>query len=181
MSELSLEEVREILDLVERSHFDFFELRLGDLTLTASKSGVPPSLWGGASAQTTPSSAAVPIPPSPPPPPPASPVVGATPGRAAEESSGDDGLVAVTAPIVGTFYAQDEPGAPPFVEVGSRVSPDTTLGLVEIMKVFNAIRAGVSGVIEVILVENAQFVEPGQALFRIRPDDVAPREGGGLP
>ncbi len=178
MSELSLEEVREILDLVERSHFDFFELRLGELTLTASKSGVPPSLWSGGSGQTAQSAAAVPIPP---PPPPAPPAAGATPGRAAQEPPGGDGLVAVTAPIVGTFYAQAEPGVAPFVETGSRVGPDTTLGLVEVMKVFNAIRAGLGGVIEEILVENAQFVELGQALFRIRPDDAAPQGGGGLP
>ena len=76
----------------------------------------------------------------------------------------------VYAPMVGTFYAAPEPSAPPFTEVGARVDEDATVGLIEVMKVFNSIRAGANGVIEQILVQNAQFVEYGQALFLIRPD-----------
>jgi acetyl-CoA carboxylase biotin carboxyl carrier protein len=80
-------------------------------------------------------------------------------------------MVPVKAPMVGTFYAQPEPGAPPYVAVGSHVDEDTTMGLVEVMKVFNAVRAGASGTVAEILVQNAQFVEFGQTLFFIKPDE----------
>jgi biotin carboxyl carrier protein len=74
--------------------------------------------------------------------------------------------------MVGTFYAQSEPGAPPYVQLGSTVDEDTTMGLIEVMKVFNAIRAGARGTVAEILVQNAQFVEFGQPLFLIRPESA---------
>jgi biotin carboxyl carrier protein len=61
------------------------------------------------------------------------------------------------------------PDSPPFVTVGSTVGPDTTVCLVEAMKVFNEIKAEVSGTIERILVENGKPVEYGQKLFLVRP------------
>ncbi|HEB60499.1 MAG TPA: acetyl-CoA carboxylase biotin carboxyl carrier protein [Phycisphaeraceae bacterium] len=87
------------------------------------------------------------------------------------EKAADDetGLVAVTSPMVGTFYAQPKPDAPPFVSVGSEVKPDTVVCLVEAMKVFNEIQAEVEGVIEKVLVSNADPVEFGQKLFLVRP------------
>ena len=71
--------------------------------------------------------------------------------------------------MMGIFYAQPEPGAPPYVEVGTVVEEGTTVALVEVMKMFNAIPAGVSGTVEAVLVEGNQLVEYGQALFRVRP------------
>ncbi len=73
--------------------------------------------------------------------------------------------------MVGTFYARPEPGAPSYVEVGSRITEESTLGLIEVMKVYTQIYAGLSGVIDRILVQNAEFIEFGQVLFLVRPDE----------
>jgi acetyl-CoA carboxylase biotin carboxyl carrier protein len=73
----------------------------------------------------------------------------------------------VTSPFVGTFYRAPNPGAPPFVEPGQRVEKGQTLCIVEAMKLMNEIEADASGVVRRILVENAQPVEYGQALFVI--------------
>lgn len=89
------------------------------------------------------------------------------PGAAA---GGDDaGLVAVTSPMVGTFYTSPNPDSPAFVSVGTAVGPDTTVCLIEAMKVFNEIKAEVSGTIERVLVESGKPVEYGQKLFMVRP------------
>lgn len=71
----------------------------------------------------------------------------------------------IESPTVGTFYRTSSPGAEPFVKVGSHVDPETTVAIVEAMKVMNEIKAERSGVIKEILLENGQPVEFGQALF----------------
>ena len=149
--DLTDDEVLRILQLLDNSSFDFMELEIGDLKLTVSKSGLVPT-----TSDRDPVAAPEPALPE---------AVEQAPPPAVPE-----GLVAVPAPMVGTFYAAPEPGAPPFVELGARVEDDTTVGLVETMKVFTAIQAGVHGVIEEILVSNAEFVEYGQDLFLVRPD-----------
>jgi acetyl-CoA carboxylase biotin carboxyl carrier protein len=73
----------------------------------------------------------------------------------------------IDSPIVGTFYSASSPDAEPFVQVGSKVSPDTVVCIVEAMKVMNEIKAEKSGTIKEILIENAQAVEFGQPLFVI--------------
>ena len=82
----------------------------------------------------------------------------------------DDGLLAVESPMVGTFYAKPNPESDNFVKVGSAVGPDTVVCLIEAMKVFNEVQAGVSGTIERMLVENGDPVEFGQKLFLVRPN-----------
>ena len=77
--------------------------------------------------------------------------------------------VEITSPTVGTFYSAPTPEEPQFVEVGSGVSAETVVCIVEAMKVFNQIAAEVSGTIIEILVANGDPVEYGQALFRVRP------------
>jgi acetyl-CoA carboxylase biotin carboxyl carrier protein len=72
-------------------------------------------------------------------------------------------------PMVGTFYRSASPEAEPFVQVGTRVQPDTVLCIIEAMKVMNEIRAEVSGEIAAVLVENGEPVEFGQPLFLLRP------------
>jgi acetyl-CoA carboxylase biotin carboxyl carrier protein len=79
------------------------------------------------------------------------------------------GHLAVTAPILGTFYVAPEPGAPPFVTVGQQVTEDTTCGLIEVMKVFNSVRAGVKGTIVEVVAANGAFVEFGQTLIIVKP------------
>jgi acetyl-CoA carboxylase biotin carboxyl carrier protein len=82
----------------------------------------------------------------------------------------DGGLVAVRAPLPGTFYRAPRPGAAPFVEVGSRVGADTVIGIVETMKLMNSVSAGVAGVVAEFCVANAEFAAQGAALLRIRAD-----------
>jgi biotin carboxyl carrier protein len=73
----------------------------------------------------------------------------------------------VRAPLPGTFYRAPAPGAPPFVEPGAAVTPETVVGIIETMKLMNPVHAGVHGVIEVILVENATMIAKGEALMRL--------------
>jgi acetyl-CoA carboxylase biotin carboxyl carrier protein len=79
------------------------------------------------------------------------------------------GLALVRAPMVGTFYRAPEPGAPPFVEPGTRVEPDTIVGIIEVMKLMNSIPAGCAGVVTNALVGNAEPVEYAQPLLAIDP------------
>ena len=79
-------------------------------------------------------------------------------------------LVAVKAPMSGTFYRAPAPGAPPFVEMGSRVSPGDTVCIIEVMKLFNTIAAAVSGTVVELPVANEQAVTTGQPVIWIRPD-----------
>ena len=81
----------------------------------------------------------------------------------------DDGLIVVESPMVGTFYRAPGPGASNFVEVGARIGPGQTLCIVEAMKLMNEIEAETSGTIVEILIENAQPVQFGQAMFKIKP------------
>jgi len=85
-----------------------------------------------------------------------------------EEANGE--LVAVRAPLPGTFYRAPRPGAAPFVEVGSQVGADTVIGIVETMKLMNSVHAGVAGAVAEFCVANAEFAAQGAALLRIRAD-----------
>ncbi len=87
-----------------------------------------------------------------------------------EDEDEDEGLVAVRAPLPGTFYRAPRPGAAPFVEVGSRVDADTVIGIVETMKLMNSVHAGVAGVVAGFCVANAEFAAQGAALLRVRAD-----------
>lgn len=75
----------------------------------------------------------------------------------------------VPAPSVGLFWRAPSPGAPPFVEIGTRVGPEDTVGIVEVMKLMNRVPAGVAGVVTAVLVENGGMVEHGQPLVLIDP------------
>lgn len=89
---------------------------------------------------------------------------------AAPAGGGDDaGLAAIESPMVGTFYSAPNPDAGPFVKVGSVVSADTVVCIVEAMKVFNEIKAGKAGKVERILAKSGESVEFGQKLFLIKP------------
>ena len=88
--------------------------------------------------------------------------------RSASEAK-DEGLVEITSPIVGTFYHAPSPDSPPYVEVGTAVTPSTVVCIIEAMKVMNEIKAEVSGVVSVVLVNNGEAVEFGQPLFKVKP------------
>jgi acetyl-CoA carboxylase biotin carboxyl carrier protein len=78
-------------------------------------------------------------------------------------------LIEIKSQAVGTFYAQREPGAPPFVTVGSRVGPTTVVCIIEAMKVMNEIQAECNGVIQEICVNNKDFVDYNTVLYRVDP------------
>jgi acetyl-CoA carboxylase biotin carboxyl carrier protein len=165
---LNDDEVRQISQLVEtldRSTFDFLQLEVGNLKVTIGKGNAPPGIGAAAPSVTAPQPPAAPA---------AAPAaVTAAPGPSApavaNEVRADDGTVTIVAPLMGRFYAKPEPGAAPFVSVGAEVNADTTVGLIEVMKVFTAVRAGISGVVTEICVQDAEFIEYGHVLFRVRP------------
>lgn len=108
------------------------------------------------------------------PPAPAAPALAPAPAAAAPQAPAaappiDDGLVPIVSPMVGTLYLSPDPDSPGFVHVGSPVDVNTSICIIEAMKVFNEIKAEVAGTIERILVHNEQAVEFGQPLMLVRP------------
>jgi acetyl-CoA carboxylase biotin carboxyl carrier protein len=97
------------------------------------------------------------------------PAAAAAAAPAAAPAPAKEVLPAIESPMVGTFYAAPGPDKAPFVSVGAKVGPDTTVCLIEAMKIFNEIKAETSGTIEEVLVKSGQPVEFGQPLYRIRP------------
>lgn len=83
-------------------------------------------------------------------------------------AAADKDTVPIKSPTVGTYYEAPSPGDPPFVTVGSKISQDSVVCIIEAMKVFNQITADVNGTITEILVKNGDAVEFGQPLFRVR-------------
>jgi acetyl-CoA carboxylase biotin carboxyl carrier protein len=97
------------------------------------------------------------------------PALSPTPQPALPATPAPTGGVTIESPMVGTYYASSSPDAPAFVSVGSQVRPETTVCVIEAMKVFTDIPAGVSGTITEVLVKSGQPVEYGQPLFRVNP------------
>ncbi len=169
---MTLDEVRQILDLIEKSDFDLLQLEVGNLKLTVSKKGYERSVAESAALSGPAASSQASI------------KVGSKEGDAEKrhpktkprDVAAREGTVPITAPMVGTFYTTPEPGAPPFVEVGGNVDEDMTVGLVEVMKVFNAVRSGINGIIAERCVENGQFVEYAQTLFLVKPREILGEE-----
>lgn len=91
----------------------------------------------------------------------------ATPTTASTTPAEGPNIVTIKAPMVGTFYARANPESESFVKVGSVVQPDTTICIIEAMKVFNEIPAEVSGKVVAVLAENEQSVEFGKPLFKV--------------
>jgi acetyl-CoA carboxylase biotin carboxyl carrier protein len=104
-------------------------------------------------------------------PPPAAPTsTAATPAiPAARSEAADPGWAPVVAPNLGTFYRSPKPGAAPFVEVGQRVEAGTEICLLEVMKLFTSVKAGIAGTVRQISAADAELVEGGQVLFYIEP------------
>jgi len=151
--ELSEDDVLHILKLIDESHFDYFQLEVGDLKITVSKGDPIPQT-------AAPQVSAAPAP---------KPAAPTSAPQAAKPVVVPEGMLPITAPLLGTFYVAPEPGAPPFVKVGQAVTEDTTVGLVEVMKVFSSVRAAVNGTILEVVAQNGQFVEFGQTLFIVKP------------
>jgi acetyl-CoA carboxylase biotin carboxyl carrier protein len=91
-------------------------------------------------------------------------------GGASAQSAAEARMLVIKSPMVGTFYKASGPDSAPFVKVGDRIGPEKTVCIVEAMKVFNEIPAGVSGQVVAILVENGAPVEFGQPLIKVDPE-----------
>ncbi len=169
--ELSHDDVLEILQLLENSNVEYLELEVGTTKLVANRSGIT---LGHSPQQQPLSSQAAPKPPEAPQMREAAAQIAPEP-PSIEPKKAEPGadLVKVTAPVVGVFYRQSEPGAPPYVEVGSKVDEGATLGLLEVMKMFTSVTAPVRGEIVEILAQNNEFVEFEQTLMLIRPEIMA--------
>jgi acetyl-CoA carboxylase biotin carboxyl carrier protein len=104
--------------------------------------------------------------------PPAAGAPSAGGGGAAEavEAPRASPLKDIKSPMVGTFYKSPEPGADPYVKVGTRVTTGQTVCIIEAMKIMNEIEAEIAGVVREVMVDDAQPVEFGQVLFRVDPN-----------
>lgn len=164
-------DVAAIVDLFEDSDWEELHIELDGLHLFLSRRSDAQLSTIGA-AQAAPAPAAAPTTaqaaPAAPAAAPAAAAPAAEPAPAAD-ASGDipSNWVAVTAPNLGTFYRSPKPGSPAFVEIGQQVTEDTEICLLEVMKLFTAVKAGVAGKVVKICVEDAEMVEHGQPLFYI--------------
>jgi acetyl-CoA carboxylase biotin carboxyl carrier protein len=156
---LTARDIAEITRLLEDSSFDELELEIDGLKihLRRGNGDSPPnprekSLAKGDGPQ-TPTREQEPVravsPPSP-------------PGNAH-----DPALTPVRAPLLGTYYRAPKPGAPPFVDTGATVEPDTVIGIIEVMKLMNAVRAGTRGVVREIRARDGTLVEYGEILLLV--------------
>lgn len=183
MFELSHSDVFKLADFFAASEVALLHVKVGDVEVLLSRDaavglvGVDAPAAHGAAAPAAPAAPApAPAVASPAPaaadvhPPaaaPGAPEGGSEPAASSEPAAGD---LTIPASSVGVFYRKPQPDQPPYVDVGSVVDADTTVGLIEAMKVFTAVPAGVSGTITEVLADNASFVEFGQPLFRVRDD-----------
>lgn len=165
---MDLEELAAIIEQLDKTEFTDFLFEQGDLRIRVTRAGhltdsVGPtpdtsSATCSAAADSAAAEGAAPLSPAPAPP--------ATSG-----TSGDvlaDGLLTVKAPMLGTFYRSPKPGEPPFVQVGDAITVDTTVGIVEVMKLMNSIPAGIDGEVVQILADDGDLVEFDQPLLAVR-------------
>jgi acetyl-CoA carboxylase biotin carboxyl carrier protein len=139
---LSDEDVREILRIIAESPLEELRLETEDFSLYVRRGRAREGADGAAEAP---------------------------PADADHVDASRDGAVPVEAPMLGTFYRAPSPGQDPFVQVGSRVEPDSTVCIIEVMKMMNSVPAGVSGTVVEVAAENGDLVEYGQPLFYVRP------------
>jgi acetyl-CoA carboxylase biotin carboxyl carrier protein len=164
-----LDFVRGLIEAVDASGIDSLEITRAGTRVKISKT--PPSAGLAPTYVAAAAPPAAPPHPNPAPAPHAAPAPEAAESAATPESGADtSGLTEVTSPMVGTFYRAPAPDAPPYVEVGTKVSKGQTLCILEAMKLMNELESEVAGVIKEILVENAEPVEYGQVIFRIDPN-----------
>ena len=155
---MDLKDIKSIIDLMRKNGLSEFELERQDFKIKLKRGVTGPVLPVVEEAPT--STYPLPLPP----------VAGSlTSGAAPTPAVPAPTLSEIKSPMIGTFYRAPSPDAADYVEIGTEVTPDTVVCLIEAMKVMNEIKAEVKGVVTHILVENAKPVEFGQPLFRIRP------------
>ncbi len=144
---LTDDDVREILRIIDESDLDELEIETDGFSLYVRR-----GRGGGEASSRAPQHRGAREDASPPP-----------------VTAPGDGMITIEAPMLGTFYRAEGPGREPFVDVGSEVGPDTTVCILEVMKMMNSVPAGVTGTVVEVCQDNAQLVEHGQPLFRVRP------------
>lgn len=164
-SDLTHEDIDRILEIVNRVDDIDLQIQVDGLGLRVRKGNVgapvaPPAV-------SAPAAAAAPAPaPSPAP---AAPPAAAPAAAPAAPAAARQDLLSITAPMIGRFYAKPSPNDPAFVALGSQVGPDDSVCILEVMKLFNTVKAGVAGEIVEILVQEGDMVEEGDVLFRVKP------------
>ena len=146
--EMEFEKIRSLVSMMGEYNLSEIKIEMEGCNLCLRRNCAPEAAVAAAPAVVAAPAAAAPAP------------VAAVPETAAPK-------VTIDSPLVGTLYRAPGPDAQPFVQVGDRVNPDTTVCIIEAMKVMNEIKAEKSGVIKEILVDNAQPVEYGQPIFVI--------------
>lgn len=161
---LTQDDVLQILKLVDEAPVGHFSLQVGDLKLEVAKGDTVAALPASQSPPTSVEApvAATSVKPR------AAPIE-AAPAVTGQVSRAPAGAAVIKAPILGIFYSRPQPGVPVYVEEGSLVEEETTVALIEVMKMFHQVKAGVRGRIVRICVENGAMVEHGQELFQVEP------------
>jgi acetyl-CoA carboxylase biotin carboxyl carrier protein len=158
---LSASEIAEIMKLIEESSFDELTLEMNGVKLQMRRSGrgrSVPAPEAGAQALASEGHAPARVLESS-----SAPTVPAPPAAGSSGAGGRD----IAAPLLGTFYRAPKPGAAPFVDLGGKVDENTVIGIIEVMKLMNTVRAGLRGVITEILAADGQLVEYGSVLMRV--------------
>lgn len=156
----------EILKLVEdTAHCQSLELRIGDISVSMTRKGEAVAASAApATAAPAPAAAAVTAPEAP------RAAEAPTAAPAATAAAGGANETKIITPTLGVFYRCPSPGAEPFVKEGDHVNPDDQIGLLEVMKLYMPVTAGVSGRITKILASDGELVEHDQALMLIEND-----------
>ena len=167
LTDQEVHRISQLIESLDRSTLDYLQVDTGGVKITISKggAGLPPLASPAAPAATfaaVPAATPVPV-PTP------APRIAAPPAQAGAADT--PGTVVIPAPLMGRFYPRPEPGAEMYVSVGSEVQEDTVVGLIEVMKLFNTVQAGVRGVITEICAPEGEFLEYGTPLFRVRLHD----------
>ncbi len=160
---LTRAEIDDILKLIDGSDFTELKLEMGDLKLELRKgpqAAALPLHLGQNTQSGMPASREARGTPTPQPAPPAAVVAPVIASGGGSE---------IPAPLLGTFWHAPRPGADPFVKPGDRVTADTIIGIIEVMKLMNSVPAGIAGTVLDITAPNGELVEHGQCLIRIQP------------
>jgi acetyl-CoA carboxylase biotin carboxyl carrier protein len=152
---LTAKDVAEIMRLLEDSNFDSLSLEMDGVKLHLQRRGAKEALCPAEPARADAK--------------PAQTVASPATRKPRAAPPSEPGVAEVTSPLLGIFYRAPRPGQPPFVEVGSAVEENTVIGIIEVMKLMNSVRAGVKGEVVEILSENGTLVEYGEVLLRVRP------------
>jgi acetyl-CoA carboxylase biotin carboxyl carrier protein len=154
---LDFDELKQILEMVREHDLAEFELERNDLKIRIRKNAAGQMIASLPAQHAMPPAAAASAAPAP----------AAAPALTPADDELD--LAVLKSPIVGTFYRQSEPGAPPFAEVGTLVKKGQVVCIIEAMKLMNEINSDVDGEVVKVYVENGQPVQYGERLFAIKP------------